>query len=95
MKTKLEKGQRTCPKCNSDWDGGSILDEFKRQRDSGLYWIGMSDEQLEVEMKKYYSPPYRWGREIGVEVSELYDGISYWECPDCHTHFDGFTGLEV
>ena len=28
MKTVEELGQSTCPKCHSDWDGGSILEEF-------------------------------------------------------------------
>lgn len=97
--TKLEKGQRTCPKCNSNWDGGSILTEFIKQRDEGVScWKNMSDEQIEEYMKKYYSPPYTWGREIGIELAydhpNHYDGIHYYQCPDCKTTFNRFTGFE-
>lgn len=82
-----------CPKCNSDWDGGSILETFKKQRDDGSeFWKGKSDKEIEEEMIACYSPPYRWGREIGVELPydhpDHFDGISYWKCPDCGTMFN-------
>lgn len=155
-RTKLQPGQRTCPKCGSDWDGGSILETFIKQREEGYsVWKGMTDEQIkrsiegwtEEEILTYidsitdfdipalvrygytdgdpkafvlnlpvdkrnrylswshdthvtgsYSPPYRWGREIGIELPydhpNHYDGISYWQCPDCNTAFDRFTGKE-
>lgn len=96
MKTKLIKGQRTCPKCNSDWDGGSIMETFIKQRDEGAkHWAGMTDEEIEKYVKTSYSPPYRWGREIGIEIQGGYDGISRWMCPDCKTQFDRFTGHEI
>lgn len=90
---------RNCPKCGSSWDGGSILETFIKQRDEGVeVWRGMSDEDIEKEMKKCYRPPYRWGREIGIELSydhpKHYDGISFWQCPDCKTMFDRFTRKE-
>jgi len=91
----LVAGQRTCPKCGSDWDGGSILETFIKQREDGIKcWQGKSDEQIEKEMKESYSPPYRWGREIGIELAYDYDGVSYWQCPDCNTTFNRFTGVE-
>ena len=50
--TVLAAGQRTCPKCGSDWDGGSILETFIKQREEGVKcWQGKSDEQIEKEMK--------------------------------------------
>ena len=61
-------------------------------------WQGKSDEQIEKEMKESYSAPYRWGREIGVELAydhpKHYEGVSYWQCPDCKTTFNRFTGVE-
>lgn len=33
--------------------------------------------------RQHYSPPYFWGREIGIEYPEKYDGIWEWKCPDC------------
>ena len=90
---------RTCPKCGSNWDGGSILETFIEQRNSGVkVWQGMSDEQIEAHIKEYYSPPYRWGREIGIELAwdhpQHYDGVSFWQCPDRQTTFNRFKGNE-
>lgn len=98
-KTILLPKQRTCPKCNSDWDGGSILETFIRQRDEGAEYLkGKSNEEIEQYMKESYSPPYRWGREIGIELEwnhpNHYDGVSYWQCPDCQTTFNRFSGIE-
>lgn len=97
--TILKPGQRTCPKCNSNWDGGSIVDTFIKQRDEGsTYWKGKSDEEIEQYVKDSYSEPYRWGREIGIGLAydhpKHYDGVSYWQCPDCKTTFNRFTGEE-
>lgn len=92
--TKLKEGDRKCPKCGSDWDGGSIVDTFKRMRDESDPRWQKTDEEIEEEVKMYYRPPYRWGREIGVEIIGDYDGISYWKCPDCKTLFNRFTGKE-
>ena len=56
------------------------------------------NEQIEKEMKESYSPPYRWGSEIGIVLAydhpKHYDGVSYWQCPDCNTTFNRFTGVE-
>lgn len=95
--TKLLQGQRTCPKCNSDWDGGSIVETFIKGRDDGSQtWCkDMTDEEIEEYVKKSYSPPYRWGREIGIEIQGEYDGISRWMCPDCKTQYDRWTGNEL
>lgn len=97
--SKLRLSKASCPKCGSDWDGGSILETFIKQRDEGVKcWKDMSDEQIEKEMKESYSPPYRWSRKIGIELDynhpKHYDGISYWQCPDCKTTFNRFTGDE-
>ena len=89
------KGTRNCPKCGNSWDGGSIFETFIKQREEGVEcWQGKSDEQIKKEMEEFYSPPYRWGREIGIEIPEKYDGISYWQCPDCNATFNRFTGIE-
>lgn len=89
-----------CPKCGVSWDGGSILESFIKQREDGVsYWKGKSDEEIESRMKESYSPPYRWGRAIGIELPynhpNHFDGTSYWQCPDCKAIFDRFTEEEV
>lgn len=97
MRTKLVAGQRSCPKCGSSWDGGSIVETFIAQRDTNpdSFYAGKTDEQIAEDVMRNYSPPYRWGREIGVEIQGKYDGISYLKCPDCETMFDRFTGEET
>lgn len=32
-----------------------------------------------------------FSRLIGIEIQGGYDGVAYWECPDCHTRWDRFT----
>jgi hypothetical protein len=95
----FNSNQDNCPKCGVSWDGGSILESWKKLREDGVAYIDKSDEELETSMKKCYSPPYRWGRIIGVELPynhpKHYDGISYWQCPDCKTMWDRFTSEET
>ena len=96
---KLDPKATCCPKCKSDWDGGSILETFIKQREEGAkMWQGMSDKDIEVYVHVSYSPPYRWDRKIGIELPfdhpNHYDGVSYWQCPDCKTTFNRFTRLE-
>ncbi len=72
-----------CPECGNDLDGGSILETFVQQREDGTkMWQGMSDDEIESYMKKCYSPPYRWGREIAIYSWEE-DRTIQWKCPDC------------
>ena len=80
-----------CPICCNSWDGGNIFDTFREQS-----WTKkMTTKQLKDYIKNSYSKPYKWSKLIGIEIREKYDGISYWECPFCHTRFDRWTGKEV
>jgi len=36
-----------------------------------------------------------YSRLIGIEVRGGYDGVNFWECPDCHTRWSRWTGAEV
>lgn len=94
----FNRNQTNCPNCGVSWDGGSILESWKQMREEGRFYINKSDEELEKDMKECYSPPYRWGRLIGIELPynhpKHYDGISFWQCPDCKTTWDRFTGKE-
>lgn len=31
----------------------------------------------------YYGTSTHYSRKIGVEVRGVYDGVLYWQCPDC------------
>jgi rubredoxin len=96
MKTEDNK----CPECKTSWDGGSILETFLKFKAEGRpYYKDKSDEEIKSDMESSYSPPYRWGRAIGIELPyghpRRYDGVSYWQCPDCKALFDRFTGKKV
>ena len=56
---------------------------------------GMSDAALQDYVREFYTPPYKFSRLVGIEVRGKYDGVSYWECPDCKKRWDRFTGKEV
>ena len=93
LMSTLTPGATKCPACKADWDGGSILETFKKQRDEGT--LKGTDDELEARMLESYSEPYRWSRKIGVEIQGKYDGVSYWKCPDCKVYFDRFTGRQM
>src|SRR5689334_21552163 len=96
-KTKLVLKDRKCPKCGSCWDGGSILEHFKKSRDEGNpHNEDKTDSELEEMVALYYGDKQaHWRTEIRFELSydhpNHYDGISYWQCPDCMTTWNRFT----
>lgn len=87
-----------CPNCKSNWVGESIVEKFKEIRDTSKVktrFTDMSDEDIQKYVEDYYSPPYTFKREIGIEIQGKYDGVSYIKCPDCNAMFDRFTGEKV
>lgn len=99
MKTKVNKDTIECPVCKCSFDGGSILETFIKQRNDEVNcWEGMSDEEVEKEMKKCYSPPYRWSNLMAIELPynhpQHYDGTSFFQCPYCKTTWNRFTEEE-
>jgi len=93
MEHKVTAKTEKCPECGVSWDAGSIVETFRQQRDNGEKWLGgWSDERIEEYVKMAYAPPYRWSRLIGIEDPKIYDGISWWKCPECKTMWDRWTG---
>ena len=80
-----------CPKCGADWDDGDIYEYFRKTNPDqseeealkSAKMFGWSNENRE-----------RFSRLIGVEISGNYDGVSYWQCPDCGTTWNRFTNKE-
>jgi hypothetical protein len=35
------------------------------------------------ESARYWGSGTHYGREIGIEVRGVYDGVLFWQCPDC------------
>jgi hypothetical protein len=56
----------------------------------------LSGEPIPENLREMYpSGATHYSRLIGIEVPELYDGVSYWECPDCHVRWDRWTGKKI
>ena len=72
--------KRYCPVCKADWRGKKIPKEYREHYADGA---------------THYS------RLIGIEIHSIffvqggYDGVSYWECPDCKTRWDRWTHKQV
>ncbi len=85
--------QGECPECGVSWDGGCIFETCIAENN----WQEHHDtEQAYIaHLKEFYSPPYRWGRMIGIQLGydhpNHYDGVSYWQCPDCKATWNRFT----
>ena len=52
-----------CPKCGTEWDGGSIFDTFREQEWSK----DMTDDELNKFIKASYLPPYRWDERLQIK----------------------------
>lgn len=97
-----------CPVCEFDFDGGDIVETFKKMRDQGnSYWKDKTDQDIEIEVKGRgkegdkdfvrgsYGPPYHWSNIMGIEIQGQYDGVSYYMCVKCKTYWDRFTGQQM
>lgn len=85
-----------CPECGVSWNEGEIADIFIKQREEGSeYWRDKTDEEIKDYVLKTYSAPYKFSRLIGIEIQGCYDGISRWQCPDCKTEWNRFTGKKI
>lgn len=90
---KVNSQTTECPACKSSWDGGFIFDTFCQQRAEGYpMWADKTDAEIMDYVKEAYPAPYIWHRQIAIEITEEYDGVSIWQCPDCKAQWDAFTG---
>lgn len=62
----------------------------------GADWRGEPIPE-ESRRKGYYGDPAptHYSRLIGIEVPGLYDGVSFWRCPDCGATWDRWSGHMV
>ena len=97
-----------CPECDENWDGGDIYEHFleakfnpnHEQHDS--YADKTLDDIKEAAGSYGWSEdnPKRFGKIIGVDCSrdlnadeeDRYDGVSYWQCPNCEIAWHRITG---
>jgi len=50
----------------------------------------IADSVGEKVAKENYGGQKYWSRKIGIEDPEVYDGISWWKCPDCEYVWNRF-----
>lgn len=82
---------KNCPHCGTAWEEEENIYEYflkkygdKEKADESARMYGCTPE----------TPKY-FGKDImGIETSK-YDGVSYWRCEKCKTHFDRWTMEEV
>ena len=86
-----------CPKCHSNWNDGDIYEKLR----SNILYKDWTDEEVIKGANSYgwtKEKPIQFKRQIGIELpyndQRHYDGVSYWQCPDCKTTWDAFTGEE-
>lgn len=68
-----------CPHCGTSLQGAPVPDEHRQHKPD-------HDEQV-ARYGRCYCLPYgdatHFRREVGIQVSGVYDGVLYWSCPDC------------
>lgn len=69
-----------------------VLDHYSKCPECDASWDG---GDIPEANRKYYAPPYKWSRLIGIEILHKYDGVSFWQCPDCPARWDRWTGKLV
>lgn len=76
----------TCPHCNANLDGGSILESFLALKKAGdSYWKTKTEKQIKRIVKSEYPASGRWGRSI---VFKTATGGALRRCPDCEGIFN-------
>lgn len=85
-----------CPSCGTNFWGDDILSTLQIYMSTGSpSFKDMTNEEMNEYIEEYYSAPYKWRREIGIELygthPKHYDGVSAWQCPDCQVYIGRFT----
>lgn len=93
-----------CPECNARWKGDDIFEYFMRAKtdpnhEQHGYYKDRTDAEILETAGNYgwtEKTPRSFRHIIGVELSwedpERYDGVSYWQCPNCAIAWNRFTG---
>lgn len=74
----------------------NIIFDIETQKvcpECGVSWKG---KLIPKKYRNLYSEKStHFSRLIGIEIMGGYDGVAYWECPDCKVRWDRFTGKKV
>lgn len=82
--------KNVCPHCEADLRGEPIPPEHFTHKDE--YKTGKDEyEKCSGDNNCFPCLPYGWrepeerffSRIIGIEIQGAYDGVLFWQCPDC------------
>ena len=46
--------------------------------------VSLAGKEIPEKDRHLFGGATNFSRIVGIEVSGIYDGILYWECPDCN-----------
>jgi hypothetical protein len=93
-----------CPECKAEWDGGDIYEYFLEAKFNPNHEQHGNYQHKTLQEVKGTAADYGWSEDdprrfdniIGIELPyddpEHYDGVSYWQCPECEIAWNRFTG---
>lgn len=55
--------------------------------------VSLLGDKIPEDIAKFYHGTH-WKREIAIECPEMYDGVYYYQCPDCDHQWGGFRALK-
>ena len=100
-----------CPECKASWDGGDIYEHFMEAKFNPYHEQHDHYKGKTVNEIKEVAASYGWsdenqvrfGKVIGIDCSwdlnanddERYDGVSYWQCPECQIAWHRFKGFRT
>lgn len=100
-----------CPECKTSWDNGDIYEHYLEAKFNPLHdmhetYSNKSLGEIKKIAKKYgwtEKNKKRFSKVIGIDCSmsldanddETYDGVSYWQCPDCKIAWHRFKGYRT
>jgi hypothetical protein len=85
------KDLKYCPICNFQWQHTENIYESLRQNSLYENWTNEEVKQTALNYGHSTEHPKHFSELIGIEISEEYDGISQWQCPNCKTTWNKFT----
>lgn len=89
------RDEKNCPICNYQLKSDKNIYEELKNHPSYKNW---SDEKIKEAASHYGhtdKEPQYFSKLIGIELPydhpNHYDGVSYWQCPNCKTIWNRFT----
>jgi len=84
-----------CPECGTSWDDGDIFDTLRADE----FYEDKTDEEVKISASQYgwsENNKIRRTKLMGLELPwdhpDHREGICFWQCPECNTIWNRYTG---